>query len=349
MRVLVAGGVDEHGRNCFFVDNTLCSFILDCGILAGSSTPYPHLSLKEIKQAKYLFITHSHADHTGAYHWLVENGFKGQAVLTQETHRQLGFNIKNSILIDKISEPLECTYLNGLNVTWGCTGHCLGSIWFRIDVAGESILYTGDYIEDTLMYQVNPIRQMSVNHAIIDTAYGDDLITPQEYRTLLQEKIISSLTVTNTIVFPVPKYGRNLELLLLLSQHFPEVTINADEFLIKELQCLSEKSTWLNKKSLAQLEKIINMIRPIKKNAKGFIFLSDPQLKDKISREIVVCVLENKGEIFLTGGTDSGSFSKELLTKKKAILCRYAVHQNKQSSMALTTKNNFKETIFFHH
>jgi len=346
---VIAGGVGEHGRNCFYVENGSISFILDCGIMAGTDAPFPYLSGEQIKQAQYLFISHSHKDHTGAYGWLIENGFCGQVILSEETFKQLEFHMKDTIFIDELAEPLKQIFFeDGLKVTWGHAGHCLGSVWYLVEIHGKTLLYTGDYIEDTLVYRVDPIRGISADQVIIDAAYGENQTTPMEYRTSLFKAISDLLTVTDTILLPVPKYGRNLELLLFLAQDFPDVSFYGDTFLIKELERFWEAKAWLKPEGLSNLQKISESIKPIKNGVKGFLFLSDPQLKQESCHKTAINVLSDNGKIVLTGGTDTGSFSKNLLNGNEAVLCRYAVHQNNQDVETLKRENNFKEIIPFH-
>ena len=48
MELIIAGGVGEHGRNCFFVKGSSVCFLVDCGKLAGSAQPYPKLTPEQI-------------------------------------------------------------------------------------------------------------------------------------------------------------------------------------------------------------------------------------------------------------------------------------------------------------
>lgn len=67
MRIKIAGGCGEHGRNCFFIESDSGTFLVDCGVMAGEEGGgFPHLTSTEIGNIKYVFLTHSHADHTGA-------------------------------------------------------------------------------------------------------------------------------------------------------------------------------------------------------------------------------------------------------------------------------------------
>ena len=57
MEFLIAGGVGEHGRNCFFVKTERISFLVDCGKMAGAAQPYPNLSPEQIQSLQYVFLT----------------------------------------------------------------------------------------------------------------------------------------------------------------------------------------------------------------------------------------------------------------------------------------------------
>lgn len=89
MRVKFAGGVGEHGRSCFLVEGETLSFLVDCGLMAGAGQPYPDLTPDEIQTLSFLFLTHSHTDHTGALPWLEEQGFSGTVFASRETLSQL--------------------------------------------------------------------------------------------------------------------------------------------------------------------------------------------------------------------------------------------------------------------
>ena len=74
MKLMIAGGVGEHGRNCFLVQGETVRFLVDCGKMADTpEDPYPRLTRAEICRLDAVFLTHSHADHTGALPWLYEN------------------------------------------------------------------------------------------------------------------------------------------------------------------------------------------------------------------------------------------------------------------------------------
>lgn len=113
MKLLIAGGVGEHGRSCFLVQGDAVCFLVDCGRLAGSTQPYPNLSAEQIRSLQYVFLTHSHADHTGALPWLLEKGFTGQVVASTETLAQLPFGLPHTLTLRDFRPP------DGLALRWG--------------------------------------------------------------------------------------------------------------------------------------------------------------------------------------------------------------------------------------
>ena len=78
-----------------------------------------------------MFLTHSHADHTGALPWLRENGFQGTVIATEETLRQLPFAVRKRPFAGGSSARPERDGFKSLSIQWGRSGHCAGSVWYR--------------------------------------------------------------------------------------------------------------------------------------------------------------------------------------------------------------------------
>lgn len=105
MRLKIAGGCGEHGRNCFYVETEQFSFLVDCGVMAGETGGgNPHLTQEEIKRCRYVFLTHSHADHTAAVPWLLKNGFGGAVIATKYTLEQLPFQVEQTLALEEIGK-----------------------------------------------------------------------------------------------------------------------------------------------------------------------------------------------------------------------------------------------------
>jgi len=348
MKLYIAGGVGEHGRSCFFVEGTCATFIVDCGIMDGSETPYPHLTDAQIQAAKFLLITHSHIDHTGAFHWLVERGFSDCVIMTRETAVQLPLSPDCVCLIDEMAPALsDIELLDGFSVQWGRSGQCAGSVWYIIRQCGMTMLFSGDYVEDTLVYCCEPLRNVHAETAILDSAYGEAEETANDYREIILNRVKNLMEQGKRILFPVPKYGRGLELLLLLHNHFPRAVVSLDRHLENELSRIDAYKEWIKPESFHMLQEIRCSINA-NKEPSVFLFLSDPQLKSPAGRALAAEILAANDAVLITGYADAGSYSEELLASKCAEFSRYAVHMSHAERKRLESLNAFSETIPYH-
>lgn len=349
MKLTVAGGCGEHGRNCFLVESGQHMFLVDCGLMPGASDPYPHLSDVQIQAVDWLFLTHSHLDHTGAYPWLVKHGFSGYVVTTRETIGQLQLSPERVCLIDDLTPTMSAvTLTDGLSVRWGKSGHCAGSVWYDICMGDENILFSGDYIEDTLVYNCDLIRGVKADSALLDSAYGDAKQTPADYRIILVSIVKDFVEQGRTILFPVPKYGRGLELLLLLHRHFPKVHIALDDYLRNELSRIKEYEDWVKPEALVEIQNIPQNGGNIPFCKNGFVFVCDPQLKSPKWQNQAEEMAYGNDKIIITGNVDMGSFSENLLASGRAVFSRYAAHLSNDDRMELEAVNCFKGVVPFH-
>lgn len=92
MQITIAGGCGDFGRSCFFVEGGRHAFIVDAGTSTDGLDRVPDLTAEQAARAEYLFITHSHRDHTGAIGYFESLGFAGSVLLTNQTYRQMKEN-----------------------------------------------------------------------------------------------------------------------------------------------------------------------------------------------------------------------------------------------------------------
>ena len=326
MQLYIAGGVHEHGRNCFLIRSDEFNIMLDCGVNVNEEDIYPHLSKEDIINTRYLFLSHSHKDHTGAITWIIEQGFNGYIIASKETFKQINLDYSKMVNIEeKRSLPIDYIY--------GKSGHCVSSVWYLITINNKNILYTGDYIENTLVYKCDWIRNINADMAIIDCTYGYNNASYQQYCKTL-ETITNKLS-NNSILFPVPKSGRGIELLKLFDKL--NVNIFADDNFINSLNI----DHWYN-------DAIFKHLVTKYTDQKGIIFISDPQLLKEESQRIANKVLEEKGHIIVTGTIDENTYASKLIKENKMMQLRNPVHQNYDQFLFLTSNNNFKQAIAFH-
>ena len=338
MKLKLAGGCGEHGRNCFYVELDEYAFLVDCGIMADEKNDgFPHLNKEEILNIKYVFLTHSHLDHTGAIYWLIDNGFNGYVIASKETLNQISLSYSNTICLEEL-------FIDDLKVEYGRSGHCIGSVWYLFEYKGKRIFFSGDYSEDTLCFQTDKIRDIKADIAVIDSAYGYDEIKYQEYCNDIVIKTKELLKQYSHLLFPVPKYGRGLELYALLKRNIPELTYAGDAHFVEQLSLLDNHKHWLKEDSFNDL----SLVEQYNKDTKAqIIFISNPQLKTESSQKIVKEMIKDSFAI-MSGTVEKDTLSYELLKQEKMIMCRYPVHMNYKQYLDLISYNHFDTVIAYH-
>lgn len=342
MDLYIAGGCGEHGRNCFHVKADSLCFLVDCGIMPGSSSDrYPHLTAEQIRSLDVVFLTHSHSDHSGALMWLHHNGFHGTVIASMETLSQLSLSQDDVRVLEEVCPQGE-GILGELEIKWGRSGHCAGSVWYKFIYHGKSILFSGDYTERTAFYKCDCIRNETADLAVLDCAYGRDNVSYQAYCRKLLLLTVKKISENHSVIFPVPKYGRGAELLTLFENHLNNITYYGDDHFIRNLEALKAEPFW-RKKEISDTE-----VHLWKKGASGIIFLSDPQLISRSACKIVNDALAHGDSCILTGNVDKGSESEHLLKEGLVNLIRYPVHQNYHQYQALMEVNHFRQVIPYH-
>lgn len=342
MKLFIAGGVGEHGRNCFLVQGETIRFLVDCGKMADTpEDPYPRLTREQIGFLDAVFLTHSHADHTGALPWLYKNGFRGTVIATAETLSQLPFAVRESRTLEELCFD-GAGQLQGLSIQWGRSGHCAGSVWYRFTEHDKSVFFSGDYTEDTQVYACDPIREQYADLAVLDCTYGLDETPYEAACDWLVRETEKLLSTHKLLLFPVPKYGRGLEILKLFSDRLSSVPYYADALFLQNLAEQDADGFWYRP------VKINASICPYEGQPRGIAFVSDPQLRSEAAQRAAAQVLALGGTAVMTGTLEKGSYSESLFRQEKMALLRYPVHLNHAQFEQLKGKNNFQQAIPYH-
>lgn len=331
MKLYIGGGVGEHGRNSFLLETSSFNIMVDCGLL-GDMTPI--YSKGQIKKTSFLFLTHSHRDHSGGLSRLVKNGFEGLVLSSRETHKQLDFSYDNwqDLRRDKDKYPKRIEK-ESFSYSFGQSGHCPGSLWFLLEVEGKKILFSGDYSEESRVYGLDPLRNIRADLAILDCGQGNEEISLEDFNDGLVEYL--DLSERIPILLPLPKYGRGADIYKILDGEY-----RGRVFLDKNFKNLFEKGKDPSLESL-DLEG--------RKDESGLLFLADPPLKKEKSRDLAKKVLEKSGIILSTGYTYPETFMKGLLKEGKARKLSFPTHPGYGNILDLCRENDFKRIILNHY
>lgn len=341
MKLYIAGGVYEHGRNCFYIsrDNER-NVMVDCGVKAGSTDYYPLLDEWQIKNTEYLFITHSHNDHCGALQWIIDRGFGGRIISTEETKSQIGIEYPHWTTFS-FNEGSDRTTIDvdDISVISGMSGHCIGSVWYKMLVDGRQLLFTGDYCENTQSYKCSCLRDEFADMAVIDCAYGNsDRDMAKELSVLAQ---YTEKAESVPVILPVPVYGRGLEFISYICADKKQIPVYADDRLISQLQPVN--SNWIKN----NIKPVVSNVREWNNHA-GLIMVSDAQLKNEFNRQIVRRALDNKGLVVFTGHVYPETYASYIMSEGEAYKISYPVHMNYEQVADMAEKNHFGLIVMNH-
>ena len=351
MKLYLTGEPCTQQRHCYFVEGETLSFIVDCGYQrCYQGDALPHLTPEQIRSSRYLFLTHSHENQSGALPYLLNNGFTGRVVMTTETARQLPFPVDNPIVLEGLSMPYaEAELPGGLRIVWGRSGHCSGSAWFRLTLDGRTIFFSGDYYDSARVHAFDPIVEQTADLAVLDCDYGTQSTPTSRKQQVdaLMNAISKALQDGRPVALPVPRFGRGQGILTYINECLTDVDVLGDPHFINELHHLDATAMWMLPQAHAALGHYL--VRPIPKDfiALGIYFISDPQLDTPAARELVRQLLICGGRVIFTGTVEPNTHASLLLHAGKAQLLRYGVHCTQADMLRIAAQNDFKKIIAY--
>lgn len=344
MQLYIAGGCGDEGRNCFYVEGDRHAFILDAGTSTDGFDRVPDISTEQIRQAEYLFISHSHRDHTGAIEYLVKKGFTGPVLMSNQTYRQLHYKPQNTMILDSTAPELELE--PGFTVHWGRTGHCAGAVWFDISVEGRHVFYSGDYRENDTFYRCDAVRGLHADMAVIDAAYsrkerGDDL------RRAVVEKAEALMDGGHPLLMPVPHYGRGLSMGVLFHKVFGcRHPVHMSPKLYDEWLRLGHRKYFVHDE-ITELPFSIFQRWDEKTVEPGHIyFLTDAQLSRAASRELIEAHPDMG--VLLTGSIHGYGKAQCFYKSGRAVFSLWPNHLTWQEMEDLRAVNDMPLVVPFH-
>lgn len=377
-RVRFCGGYGEHGRNCFLVEYTEGRFyMLDCGIMDTDDNPYPKISKDEIACTDYLFLSHCHKDHAGAVSWLIQEGFLGILVTTVMTYILTEIEYKRVIFlpVDGMKKARDMTLKGsgvrlgeddngdkrGISIRYGRSGHCPGSLWFKIKDSMKTVLYSGDYQADSFYYATDPIEEEKADIAIIDCAHMESEENAETLRAKLWDEINWTLLAGKSVILPVQKYGRGMDMRAFLEEKLRQehmlqrVVFWGDEKLCQCEAKMRMEKIWYKELCLSgqmnilQTDSLLSINGDFIPDTPGIVLLADTHLENPLLAKYVKRMIDfGKAELILTGRLKKESVCTCMLEAGKAKHCLYPHHQSHWDLQNMIKSNDFGVVFPFH-
>lgn len=344
MRFYIAGGVGDQGRNCFYVQGERHAFLMDAGTSTDGMDRVPDLTLEQIRSADYLFVTHSHRDHTGAIHFLEENGFTGQVLMSNQTYRQIHHKPLNTMILDSTAPELELS--TDFRVIWGRTGHCAGAVWFLIEIEGKKLFFSGDYREGDPFYRCDEVRGMKADLAVVDAAYSRE-----DRRSEMREEVMKTVEEmvkdNHPLLLPVPHYGRGLSIAVLIHQRLGDAhPVYMSPKLYDEWLNLAHRKYFARDAVLDMPYSVFKAWDEEHVEEGGIYLLTDAQLAKSYSRHLAD---ENPDMgILLTGSVHGYGRAGEYLSEGRAKFTLWPNHLTRREMQDFKESNYFSIVVPFH-
>lgn len=344
MKLSIAGGCGDFGRSCFFVSGTQHSYIVDCGTSTDGLDRIPDLTAEEIRGAEYLFLTHSHRDHTGAVETIERMGFNGPVIMSAQTYRQLSYKPENAVIMDSTAPEAELA--PGFSFRWGRTGHCCGAVWYLITCEGKTAFFSGDYRDGDPFYACDPVKDLAADIAVIDAAYPS-AETADAMRARFLAKADALLETGRPILLPVPRFGRGLSIAVSLYQAYEGRYPTAmSDRLLREWQTFA-RNPYFTRPGAMDIPVDFFALWDEKTMEPGHLyFFTDAQLSHAGSRQLIESHPE--AALLLSGSVHGYGRAKEFLESGRAEQEIWPNHMTYQEMQTLAAANHFKTVIPFH-
>lgn len=301
MKLHFHGGAQSVTGANYLLEANGARIIIDCGLFQGNrfseslnyeAFPYDPKSIDAV------FITHSHADHTGRLPKIYKDGFRGKVFLTEPTkavaHIAL-YDTYEKIKQEAEEEERESLYspadiegviglaqgfnykipidvAPGVVATLHESSHILGATMIEFVVKEnnheERIVFTGD-LGNPPSLLLNPIDYVGeADYLVIESAYGNRLHEDRsQRRELLLGAIRETVDSGGTLMIPSFAIERTQELLLELDTLFetnklPRVPIFLDSPLASKItEAYGKFSNYFNSEAVEILKNNAGLFR----------------------------------------------------------------------------------------
>lgn len=275
-----------------------------------------------------------------------------------------------------------------LSVCWGRSGHLPGSIWLLLNMEGSLAFFSGDYTSESALLAAeipsipncgeanqSGLQEYGSIHAaecvelsIVEAAYGMDEDSQEHKLAQLKEVVGVSLQQQETVLLPVPTYGRGQELLLWALDTFPHARIVVEREIVDVLGQMLDWPEWLKENAAQCIVDCLSDERLLVVDCESereqaladsvgvIVFTNDGMMQSAKCRWYYNQLRLNGGyRVVLTGHLAKGSLGQRLLNGEergeggsRVHLVRYKVHQGLPDVKAMLDAVPAKQTVLVH-
>ena len=368
IKIISLGGSGEDSRNCFLLKSDKINILFDCGVrreIASVERVYPALNEEIAASLDAVILSHAHEDHTAALPYLYHLGYRKKVYASKETiKRTTGFMNKwvTYVINNGGTLPFDPDDVNkvefedidrlDLDLSWGRSGHIVGSLWYLLKLEGHRILYTGDITYDSLLLDYDELPEADT--LIIDSAYAGKVIhQQQQYETLRA----LARTVKGRLLLPVPANGRGIDMAEYLRKH-EDINLYVEDNIQKNADNLFKQENWIrdftrsNNCYKALTDEIRNSTLP------GTYVFSDGMMTTPLSETYLETVKnDSESMVVISGHSAKGTLANSLLKedyrqeeniKLKAWQLTIKVHLDQQDVIETVNKVKAERVMLFH-
>ncbi|MGG4221534.1 MBL fold metallo-hydrolase [Paenibacillus jamilae] len=418
-KLRIWGGAGEHGRSCYVFEGKQHRIMLDCGVKKEGTGQYPVFPPQKAKELTTVLLSHAHEDHSMGLPLLYKYGYRGEVWTTKATAEQLGSyfrswhtyvesrggelpygeediqSITYRYLEDEVPSGVWHEACPGVRIMWGRSGHLAGAVWYIIEMEGKRLFFSGDYSRESELLAADAPglcigegidalpeckpKSSLVDISIMDNAYGMD-IDPQPVKLeRLRVEMEQTLLSGGHVLLPVPAFGRGQELIVWVSEQFPEQAIIVEPDLWHGLKQLIEWKEWLRLEAPARILHVLNSSRVfvprdvaerislLERNRATIIVTRDGMMDSPQARWYYQYLSDTrnmmnamdrrvnmKNSVMLTGHASNGSFGKQLLERADSndiCIARhliYKVHQGLLDVRRMLKEMPSKQVVLVH-
>lgn len=213
MKLVFSGAAHEVTGSCHYINACGKNIILDCGMEQGRDIYENQEIPVPVSELDYVFLSHSHIDHSGYLPLIYKNGFRGTIFTTEATADLCAIMLRDSAHIqefeaewrnrkakrslEKLYEPMysvadaeavlqlfrSCSYEDRVNVCEGIDiqftdiGHLLGSssikVWMSEEGITKTLVFSGDIGNTDQPLIEDPHYTDEADYVIMESTYGN--------------------------------------------------------------------------------------------------------------------------------------------------------------------------------